>query len=75
MDEFLLLLTNALRIDEPLQPDTPLISSGIIDSFDVVTLLTVVESEYAVSIDPGEIDVETFDTPDQMLTYIDGARA
>lgn len=74
MDEFLQLLKTNLRMDEPLEPDTPLISSGIIDSFDVVTLLTIVESEYRVSINPEDIDVETFDTPAQMLTFIDGAR-
>lgn len=75
MEDFLQLLTTTLRIEEPLERDTPLISSGIIDSFDVVTLLTMVESEYRVSIDPEDIDVETFDTPAQMLTYIDGAKA
>ncbi len=75
MEDFLLLLKTTLQIEEPVEEDTPLISSGIIDSFDVVTLLTMVESEYRVSIHPEDIDVETFDTPAQILRYIDGARA
>lgn len=75
MDNFLQLLKTTLRIDERLEPDTPLISSGLVDSFDVVTLLTMVESEYRVSINPEDINVETFDTPAQMLAYIDEAGA
>lgn len=71
MDEFLLILKDTLRIDEPVEPDTPLISSAIIDSFDVVLLLTIVESEYQVSINPEHIDVESFDTPAQMLAYVE----
>lgn len=75
MEDFLQRLTTTLQIEEPLERDTPLISSGIIDSFDVVALLTMVENEYRVSINPDDIDVETFDTPAQMLEYIDRASA
>lgn len=75
MEDFLQLLKATLRIDETLEADTPLISSGIIDSFDVVALLTMVENEYRVSIHPEDIDVETFDTPAQMFSHIDRARA
>lgn len=75
MDEFLQLLSATLSIDESIEADTPLISSGIVDSFDVVTLLTMVEGEFGVSIAPEEIDVERFDTPAQMLSYIQGASA
>jgi acyl carrier protein len=75
MENFLQLLRTQLRIEEPVDSDTPLISSGLIDSFDVVTLLTFVESEYRVAINPEDIDVDTFDTPAQMLAYIDAAMA
>lgn len=75
MEDFLQRLATTLQIEEPLDQDTPLISSGIIDSFDVVALLTMVETEYRVSINPEDIDVESFDTPAQMLAYIDRANA
>jgi acyl carrier protein len=75
MDHFLQLIRTTLRLDTPIDPDTPLISSGIIDSFDVVTMLTMFESEYGVSIAPEEIDVERFDTPTQMLSYVDGSQS
>jgi hypothetical protein len=40
MDELIQLILGTTRIDEAVYPDTPLISSGMIDSFDIVALLT-----------------------------------
>jgi len=74
MDDFLNLISSSLRIDTSIDADTPLISSGLIDSFDVVTLLSVVESEYGVTIAPEQVDVESFDTPNQMLSYVNDVR-
>ena len=74
MEDLVRLISTALRISEPIDSHTPLISSGIIDSFDVVALLAIFESHYGVVIEPEEIDVERFDTPSQMLSHIDAAR-
>ena len=75
MDQFLDLVRSTLRIDTPIDADTPLISSGIIDSFDVVALLSMVESEYGVVIAPEQVDVDSFDTPSQMLSYVNDLRS
>lgn len=74
MDELINLIHSELRIDETIEPATPLISSGIIDSFDVVALLSVIESHFGVEIDPESIDVESFDTPAQIFDRIESAR-
>ena len=74
MEDLVQLISTGLGISEPIDFDTPLISSGIIDSFDVVALLAIFESHYGVTIEPEEIDVERFDTPSQMLSHIDAAR-
>ena len=74
MEDLVRLISNELGISEPIDSHTPLISSGIIDSFDVVTLLAIFESHYGVVIAPEDIDVERFDTPSQMLSHIDAAR-
>ena len=74
MEDLVQLISTGLGISEPIDFDTPLISSGIIDSFDVVALLAIFESHYGVVIAPEEIDVERFDTPSQMLSQIDAAR-
>lgn len=70
MDEFIELIHTVIRLDEQIESDTPVISTGIIDSFDVVALLTAVESRFGVIITPEEIDVERFDSPIQMLDLI-----
>ena len=70
MDDLLDLLKTSLRIEEPLEPETPLISSGLIDSFDIVALLGELEAQYGVAIQPEEIDVATFDTPRQILAQL-----
>lgn len=75
MNDMLRLISTTLRITEPIDADTPLISSGIIDSFDIVTLLSMFEDRYGVIIAPEEIDVDRFDTPRQMLNQIDAARS
>ena len=69
---FIELIRTELGIDEALTPGTPLITSGLIDSFDVVSLIAIIESHYRVTVIPEELDTEIFDTPRQMLAYIQG---
>jgi acyl carrier protein len=71
--DFARLLREELAIEESFDMDTPLVSSGIIDSFDVVALLAVIETHYRVTIRPEEIEIETFDTPVQMFARIEAA--
>lgn len=73
MDELLTLLRQTLDLASDPRPDTPLLSSGLIDSFDVVGLIGVLEDRYGIEIDTGEIDAATFDTPEQILARIEEA--
>jgi serine O-acetyltransferase len=74
VEGFVEFLSEVLELDEDVGPDTPLLSSGIVDSFDVTALLGAIEDRYEVVIDPEEVDVDTFDTPIQMLVRIDAER-
>lgn len=51
-------------------PDTPLISSGMIDSFHLVDLQMFIEEKYGARIDDTELNKDTFDTLDQLVTLI-----
>ncbi len=53
-----------------IQPDEPLISSGLIDSFHLVDLALVVEDEFGVHIDDTELNVNTFDTLAQLTALV-----
>jgi acyl carrier protein len=67
MEELLQVLDDSLGLDEEVRPDTPLISSGLVDSFGIIGLLGDLEAHYGVVIEPEEVDAETFDTPQQIL--------
>jgi acyl carrier protein len=47
---------------KPFDDDTPLFSSGIVDSFGVLELIAFLETEFAVEIDTNEHELRDFDT-------------
>lgn len=51
-----------LEEDQEITPDTPLISSGIVDSFSMVSLKRFLEKKYAISIPDDRATPEAFDT-------------
>lgn len=73
-DDLARLITDRLDIDLVLAPDTPLLSSGIISSFEVAHLLAVLENEYQVRIEPAAVGVDNFDTIEQIGRYLDAHR-
>ena len=54
--------------------DEAIISSGLIDSFSLVDLALYVEDNYSVHIDDTELNAETFDTLDQLVSLIQERR-
>ena len=60
-------------IDDPdveITEDTKLISSGLIDSFSLVSLQTFIEKEFGKRIPAPKITAESFDTVKQMIEII-----
>lgn len=47
---------------QPLGPDTPLFSSGIVDSFGVLELIAFLDETFGVDIDPARHELAEFDT-------------
>jgi acyl carrier protein len=54
--------------------DEALISSGLIDSFNLIDLALFVEDNYGVQIDDTELNANTFDTLKQLVDLIDMRR-
>lgn len=52
-------------------PDEPLLSSGLVDSFNLVELSLFVEKTFNVLIDDTELNRETFDTLTQLVALIE----
>lgn len=57
-----------------IQPDEPLISSGLIDSFHLVDLALFVEDTFGVVIDDAELNSGVFDTLNQLAALIESRR-
>lgn len=70
MNELIALLRREVGLTGDIGPDTPLLTSGLIDSFHVAVMLEVLESSYRVRIDLGEVGADNFDTVRQMFALI-----
>ena len=76
MDDIIDLLTEKITknlLKDPkmqLEPTEPLISSGLLDSFNLVDLALIVEEEYGVRIEDFELNADTFDTIEELAQLI-----
>ncbi len=53
-----------------IDPNAPIITSGLIDSFHLVDLSLFIEKQFGVYIDDTELNADTFDTLNQLATLI-----
>jgi acyl carrier protein len=60
-----------MGIAAELDAETPLVSSGIIDSLRFAELLALVEKHYGVKIDANDVGIDNFDTAAQILAYVE----
>jgi len=56
--------------DTELDANTPLISSGIVDSFSMVSLKRFLEKRYGISIPDEEASAEAFDTVTSIVSLV-----
>lgn len=58
--------------DHPLEADTDLVLTGLVDSLGIVLVVEWIESRLGVTIDPGDIVIEHFDMVTSMVDYLRG---
>ena len=56
--------------DIEVEYDTPLISSGIVDSFSMVSLKAFLEKTYSISLPDSEATPEAFDTVNSIVVLV-----
>jgi acyl carrier protein len=56
--------------DVEVKEDTPLISSGIVDSFSMVSLKTFIEKKYKISIPDDKATPEAFDSVNKIVDLL-----
>ena len=68
-------IEDELAVDAEMSEETPLFSSGLIDSFSLVSLMSYIEDEGGVRIAPADVNLENFDSIGRILAYLDRAAA
>ncbi len=64
-------LASDLGVDTSvLRDDTPLFSSGLIDSFSLVSLLSFIEDTAKIQMNPGDVSLDNLDSIDLILAYL-----
>ncbi|MBN2080846.1 acyl carrier protein [bacterium] len=53
-----------------IEDDTPLISSGLVDSFSMVSLKMFLEEEYSIQMTDEEASTEAFDTVKRIMALV-----
>ncbi|HUW93063.1 MAG TPA: phosphopantetheine-binding protein [Bacteroidales bacterium] len=56
--------------DEKITYDTPLISSGYVDSFSMVSLLVFLENKFKIKIPPSKATPEAFDSVNKIVVLV-----
>ena len=68
-------IEDELAVDAEIDEDTLLFSTGLIDSFSLVSLMSYIEDEADVRIAPADVKLENFDSIGRILAYLNRAAA
>jgi acyl carrier protein len=75
-EEFRQFLTEELGVEgDKIEPETLLFSSGLIDTFSLVVLMTFIENAGEVSIAPSDVTLDNFDSVERMLAYVERTKS
>jgi acyl carrier protein/D-alanine--poly(phosphoribitol) ligase subunit 2 len=76
VDELLDYVSEKANVDRSqLATDSPLFSSGILDSMSVLELTAFVEKKARIRFSAAEISLENLDSVDRILSFVDSKRA
>lgn len=70
MKEQLMKILADLRPDVDFENETALVTDGILDSFDIVSLVGEINAEFDITVGVDELEPENFDTVAAMLDLI-----
>ena len=74
MEALIALILRISHSSTPILADTPLLSSGLVDSYHLVELLGALEEAYGVRIDPADVGADNFNTAGDILRFIEAPR-
>ena len=65
----------SLDPDVPVAPDTDLLMTGLVDSLGVVQIVSWMEQELGIVVEPTDVVLEHFQTVDAMADFVEGRLA
>ncbi len=71
MKEKILAILSDLRPDIEFETEQGLISDGLLESFDLIQLIAVLENEFGVEIGNKNVTIENFDSFDKIVSLIE----
>lgn len=71
MKEKILAILSDLRPDIEFETEQGLISEGLLESFDLIQLIAVLENEFGVEIGNKNVTIENFDSFDRIVSLIE----
>jgi serine O-acetyltransferase len=70
MDELLTIIRSLGQGREDVDVHTPLLSSGLVDSFEIAVLIQRLEDAFGITLTADDVDVESFDSPAGILAVV-----
>lgn len=67
-------LQTELAVEEPIEADSTLFSSGLLDSVAMMNLIGFVEEKARIEVRPSDVTLDNFDTARRIEAYVDGQR-
>ena len=67
-------LRDALSVDEPIDVESELFSTGLLDSVAMLNLITFVEEKAKIEVRASDVTLDNFDTPQRIEAYVDTRR-
>lgn len=69
-EEIFEFLSDELGVEtDDIEPDTLLFSSGIVDSFALVTMMMFIENHAGIRVNPTDVNLDNFDTVDRIVNF------
>lgn len=62
-------LTDILNVEGPLDAETELFSSGLLDSVAMINLIAHIEDQARIEVRPSDVTLDNFDTIARILAY------
>ena len=69
--EDLMNILKELRPDVNFEAETALIDDGILDSFDIISLVSEINEKFSVNISPADLEPENFNSAENMMKLIE----